>query len=315
MNAAAASSASSASSTPAARLSLAPVLFNWPAEAKRDFYLRIADEAAVDMVYLGEVVCSKRTAFLEPHMAEIVARLEAAGKQVVLSTLALIMSAAEMDEVRALAARPGVLVEANDVATLALLAGTPHVVGPFVNVYNEGTLGVLAANGAVRIALPAELPAPALAALAGHAGGVELEVQAFGRLPLAISARCYHARIRRLHKDGCRYVCGADDDGLDVDTLDGQPFLAVNGTQTLSHTVCNLLGELRILQAGGIGCFRLWPHRIDMVAVAALYRAVLDGQDDAAATAARLAELVDFAPFANGFIHGVEGALSVASTG
>lgn len=297
----------------AARLSLGPVLFNWPAEELRDFYYRIADEAAVDTVYLGEVVCSKRTPFFAPYVPGVTARLEAAGKQVVISSLALVMTDAEMEAVRDLTAEPGVLVEANDVSTIALLAGRPHVIGPFINTYNEGTLGYFAANGAVRVALPAELPAPALAALARHDSGVEIEVQAFGRLPLAMSARCYHARIHDLHKDGCRYVCGEDRDGLEVDTLDGQSFLAINGTQTMSHTVCSLLGELPELQDMGVGCFRLWPHDIDMVAVAALHRAVLDGEEDTEAAAARLAELAPFAPFANGFYHGKEGALSLAA--
>ena len=297
----------------AARLSLGPMLFNWPAEELRDFYFRIADEAALDTVYLGEVVCSKRAPFFAPYVPEVTARLEAAGKQVVISSLALIMTDAEMEAVRDLAAEPGVLVEANDVSTVALLAGRPHVIGPFINTYNEGTLDYFAANGALRVALPAELSGPALAELARNSGSVEIEVQAFGRLPLAISARCYHARIHDLHKDGCRYVCGEDRDGLNVDTIDGQSFLAVNGTQTMSHRMCSLLGELPQLHDMGIGCFRLWPHDIDMVSVAALHRAVLDGREDAEAAAARLGELAGFAPFANGFYHGREGALSLAA--
>ncbi len=296
----------------ASRLCLGPVLFHWPPEELRDFYFRIADEAAVDTVCLGEVVCSKRAAFFAPYLTDVMARLEAAGKQVVISSLALIMTDAEMQAVRDLAAAPGLLVEANDIATVALLKGRPHTVGPFVNVYNEGTLGYLAANGAVRISLPAELPADAVAVLAA-AGSAEIEVQAFGRLPLAISARCYHARIHGLHKDGCRTVCGEHRDGMDVDTIDGQPFLAVNGTQTLSHSVCSLLGELPALQRMGVGGFRLWPHSVDMVAVAALYRAVPDGRKDAAAGAAGLAGIVDFAPFANGFYHRREGAELIAA--
>ena len=211
---------------------------------------------------------------------------------------------------RALAAAPDLTIEANDISGAALLAGRPHVVGPFVNVYNEGTLDYLARNGAERVVLPCELPASALPALV--AGPAELEVQVFGRLPLALSARCYHARAHDLHKDGCRYVCEQDPDGMDLETLDGDGFLAVNGTQTLSYGVCSLLGELDALRDLGIGWFRLWPHSVDMVAVAEAFRAVLDGRDDVAAAGARLSELVAFAPFSNGFYHGQEGALLVA---
>lgn len=297
-----------------ARLSLGPVLFNWPAEELRDFYFRIADEAAVDIVYLGEVVCSKRAPFFTPYLPQVVKRLQQAGKEVVHSTLALIMNEGEMDAVRAVAAAPDLLVEANDISCASLLAGRPHVVGPFVNVYNEDTLRVLAGNGAVRVALPVEVPGRAMAGLARAADGVEIEVQVFGRLPLALSARCYHARIHNLHRDGCRYVCGADRNGMDVHTLDDEAFLTVNGTQVLSYTVCNLIREVVALRKAGVGCFRLWPHDLDMAAVAGAFRAVLDDREDAAAAEARLAAMVDFAPFSNGFHYGGVGAGYVTAT-
>jgi collagenase-like PrtC family protease len=296
-----------------AKLTLGPVLYNWPAEVKRDFYLRIADEAAVDIVYLGEVVCSKRSSFFEPYVPEVSERLARAGKEVVHSTLALIMNAREMETVRALALAPDLRVEANDISGAALLAGRPHVIGPFVNVYNEGTLEVLARNGATRVVLPCELPAESLAVLGRTVGGTELEVQVFGRLPLALSARCYHARAHDLHKDGCRYICEQDPDGMALETLDGDGFLAVNGTQTLSHSLCCLLRELAALQDLGMGCFRLWPQSVDMVAVAGIFRGVLDGRDDPAEAETRLGELVEIAPFSNGFYHGREGADLVAA--
>ena len=289
-----------------APLSLGPVFFNWPAAELRDFYFRVADEAAVDSVHLGEVVCAKRAPFFAPHLADAVERLRAAGKEVVLSTAALPADEREVAAARELAADGDLLVEANDLGIAGLLAGRAHVIGPFVNVYNEGTLAFLAARGAVRVCLPPELPAASLAALAGRPGP-ELEVIAFGRLPLAISARCFHARARGLHKDGCRFVCGDDPDGLTVRSLDDEPFLAVNGTQTLSFTCCNLAGELGALREMGVGRFRLSPQRTDMVAVAAVFRDILDGRLEAGAATARLRLLFPHAPFANGFFHGVEG--------
>ena len=45
------------------KLTLGPALFNWSPEKWRDFYFQIADEAPVDVVYVGEVVCSKRSPF------------------------------------------------------------------------------------------------------------------------------------------------------------------------------------------------------------------------------------------------------------
>lgn len=299
-----------------ATLSLGPLLFNWDAGEKRDFYFRIADEAALDTVYVGEVVCSKRSSFFDPYIPEVVERLGRGGKKVVHSTLALIMSEREMDAVRDLAGIADMLVEANDIATTALLAGRPHVVGPFVNVYNEGTLEYLAGQGASLVSLPWELSSRHLAALAGSAvaAGIELEVQVFGRVPLAISARCYHARAHGLHKDGCQYVCAEDRDGMDVETLDGESFLSVNGTQTLSHTLLNLIGELGELGEMGVNAFRLWPQDVDMVAVSGVFRDVLDGRLTADDGRRRLGELAGFAPFANGFYHGAEGVVLVPYT-
>ena len=69
-------------------LTLGPIAYHWPVEKKRDFYARIADEAPVGTVYLGEVICSKRAPFFERELPETIERLEQAGKRVVLCSLA-----------------------------------------------------------------------------------------------------------------------------------------------------------------------------------------------------------------------------------
>lgn len=292
------------------RLTLGPVLFNWKPEKLRDFYFRVADEADVDAVCVGEVVCSKRMPFFAPHLPEVIARLAAAGKEVVLSSLALIMNERELNDARDLAGTEGWLIEANDMSVAAMMDGRPFAVGPLVNVYNEGTLAYLESLGAIRVCLPAELPAPVIATLA-RTSNCEIEVQAFGRLPLAISARCYHARSRNLAKDGCQYVCAEDPDGMAVETLDDQAFLAVNGTQTMSYHYLDLLADLDGLRAAGVRSFRLWPQTADMVAVAALFRSALSGTVGHDEAARRLEDLCPDAEFANGYIHGREGHLFV----
>lgn len=290
-----------------AKLTLGPVLFNWQPEKWRDFYFKIADEADVDTVNIGEMVCSKRTPFFEPYMAEVAERLMAGGKEVVFSTLSLIMTKREMEGVRDLTGAEDFFVEANDISAASLLAGRPHAIGPMVNVYNEGTLAFLVRQGATRISLPGELPKESLKALAASTD-VELEVQVFGRLPLAISARCYHARSRGWSKDSCQYACGDDWDGMDLETIDGDPFLAVNGTQTMSYSCCNLGAELPELMDMGIRRFRISPHNTDMVAVSAVFRRLSNGEitpDEADET---LEQLMDGLPFSNGFYHGIEGS-------
>jgi O2-independent ubiquinone biosynthesis protein UbiV len=288
-------------------LTLGPLLFHWGADAWRDFYFRIADEADVGCVYLGEVVCEKRIGAVAKRFDAVRERLVAGGKEVVLSTLALIMSDDDLAAVKAMTGEADLLVEANDVAACALMAGRPHAIGPYVNIYNEGTLAAFAGRGATRVCLPPELPAESLEILAADAPA-ELEVQVFGRFPLALSARCYAARARGLAKENCGFVCREDGDGLAVDTLDGDLFLAANGLQTLSGACGNLIAELGSLRDIGLSRFRLSPQSADMVAIARIFRDVLDGRMEAEAADRRLAELVPDMPFANGFYHGAEGA-------
>ena len=289
-----------------AKLIMGPVLFNWKPEDWRDFYFRMADEADVDEVCVGEVVCSKRAPFFEPYIGEVIERLLAADKKVLISTLALIMNKREMKSVRELTEMEdaNILIEANDISASALLSGKPHAIGPLVNVYNEGTLAYLAAHGAQSVCLPVELDKQALAALAKDSPAA-LEVLVFGRLPLAISARCYHARAHDLHKDSCQFVCDKDPDGMEVDTLDDEPFLAVNGVQTMSHAYADLSASVADLLDMGIERFRLSPHsNVDMVKVTEAYRAVANGQSDGEETAAKLSALAGGAAFCNGYVNG-----------
>jgi len=290
------------------QLTLGPVLFNWAADAWRDFYFCIADEAPIATVYLGEAICSKRAPLFEPHLADVSERLTKAGKTVVFSTLSEVMSKLDRDLVESVCAADG-LVEANDGSALNYLRGRAHHVGPFVNAYNERALAVLARNGARNVCLPPEMPGTAIAALAGEAAKLDLalEVQVFGRVGLALSARCYHARAHGRTKDTCRFVCEEDPDGMALRTVENTPFLTVNGIQTLSHDYLNLVGALADLEAAGLRRFRLSPHSCDMVEVADVFRAVLDGRLEAAEAADRLAALKLGAPFSNGFYYGKPG--------
>ncbi|BAR99669.1 putative protease [Blastochloris viridis] len=292
------------------KLVLGPVLFNWPNDIWSDFYARVADEMPVERVYIGEVVCSKREPFREQAMGDAVERLQRGGKEVVVSSLALVTLPRERHKVFATAQDWPGLVEANDVTAVAALAGRPFAVGPLVNVYNEGTLKALAGFGAKTVCLPPELPLTSIAVIATAAAGlgVETELFAFGRVPLAVSARCYHARIHGLHKDSCQFVCAQDLDGLNVDTLDGEKFLSVNGIQTMSQTYADFLADIPALKAAGVDALRLSPHSCDMVAVAKLYRAVMDGAHDGAEAAEALKALIGNAPISNGFLHAVPGA-------
>jgi len=292
------------------KLSFGPLLFNWSPDKIRDFYFAVADEAPVDYVYLGEVVCAKRHKN-NGHLPEIIERLEKAGKRVILSGLILILDDRDMALMEdAAAMAPDYLIEANDLTLVSRLRGQDHAIGPYVNIYNETSLKYYETGGASRISLPPELPADSLKVLAA-AATADLEVQVFGRMPLAISARCYHARAHGLHKDGCQYICDQDPDGLTVDTMDGQPFLAINGLQTLSHRYGNLLAELPELAAMGIHNFRLSPHDVDMVKICSIFRDRLDGKLSLGEANKILEEELFALDFANGYYHNIAGLKQV----
>lgn len=295
------------------QLTLGPVLYHWSAERWRDFYYRIADEAPVETVVVGEVVCSKRSPFKQDHLPGVIERLEAAGKRVLPASLILVSLPRERRQSRELMQAEEMTVEVNDLTCLASLAGRPFAVGPFVNVYNEAAAAFLAARGASRICLPPELPLPAVATIAGALPAVAIEVFAFGKVPLAISARCYHARAHKLTKDNCRFVCELDPDGMPVKTLDGANFLSVNGVQTLSHGCASLLRDIPALREAGVASLRLSPQACDMVAVARLFRAVADGLLGPEEGERRLGELYPDVPLANGFLHAVPGHLHVGA--
>jgi collagenase-like PrtC family protease len=289
------------------QISLGPVLYNWPPEQWRDFYFRVADEAPIDVVSVGEIVCSKRSPFFAPYLPDVIERLENAGKQILLGSLILVSQRRERRQTDEQVKVSGMMVEVNDLTCLKSMDGRPHAIGPFVNVYNEASAAFHVQRGASRICLPPELPMKSIAVIASSLPQAVFEVFAFGRVPLAISARCYHARVHKLAKDNCRFVCEKDRDGLVVKTLDDQDFLTINGVQTLSYTCTNLLGDIDALKESAVRSLRLSPQDCDMVAVARIFRDVIDGRDDAENGSRRLAELYPNVPFSNGFLHGKPG--------
>ncbi|AYG63881.1 U32 family peptidase (plasmid) [Rhizobium jaguaris] len=289
-------------------LTLGPVPYLWEEERWRDFYFRIADEAPLDVVVLGETVCSKRLHFTEAAIGEVIERLEASGKLVQLSTLALVTLERELQYQKEVASSTSHMVEANDLSALHLLRGRPHAVGPLVNVYNASTAKFLAKNGATTICLPPELPATSVQVITRECRDIQYELFAFGRLPLAMSARCAHARSKGKIKDNCQFVCGQDPDGLVVSTLAKKPFLTLNGVQTMSFTCQAILPDRDQLAALGVNSLRLSPQTCDMVSVARLFRSLISGQIGGDEAAEALRRIYPDVPLSNGFHHQQAGA-------
>jgi O2-independent ubiquinone biosynthesis protein UbiV len=289
------------------KLSLGPILYFWPREQVIDFY-RQAANWPVDTIYLGEVVCSRRNAMKLEEWLQIAEELTAAGKEVVLSTLALMEAESELKRMRRIAENGRFLVEANDMAAVHTVAGkVPFVAGPHLNAYNHETLKLFHDLGAKRWVMPVELSQETLQAImAGLPEGMETEVFAFGRTPLAFSARCFIARAEGLPKDACQLRCMDYSDGLLLQSQDEKQFLAMNGIQTLSATATSLLAEVPQLQAMGVAQLRLSPQSRDMERVVQLFSEAINGKLNADEGVVQL-EKVAIGEISNGYWHGKAG--------
>jgi collagenase-like PrtC family protease len=299
--------------TPAMKLSIGPIQYFWPRRQVLDFYQEAADCSA-DIVYLGEVICSKRRQVTMKDWLAMGAELQQAGKQVILSSLTLLEAASETSSLRKLCQQQDFMVEANDISAVQLLseAGTTFTTGPNINIYNQHTLNLLAGKGMTRWVLPVELGLETLADLQSYRPeGVETEVFALGRLPLAYSARCYTARSHNLPKDDCQFKCIEYPDGRLLKTREDQAFLVLNGIQTqsaLTHEVLESIPQLREL---GVDVLRISPQAQHSFRIMEIFDAVLHGAEPEPLQR----ELLDLLPLGacNGYLHQQAGMIDTGA--
>ncbi|MBS4096544.1 MAG: U32 family peptidase [Sulfuricella sp.] len=290
------------------KLSLGPLLYYWEQETVFKFYEDVA-ASAVDIVYLGEAVCSRRHTVRTEDWFEIADNLAAAGKEVVISTQALLESESDLKTLRRITENAKFRVEANDMGAVNLLskAKIPFVAGPHLNTYNVATLELLADLGASRWVMPVEMSRDALAhLLKGKPAGMETEIFSYGRLPLAFSARCFTARHYNLPKDDCQFRCMDYPDGLRLTTREGQDFLVLNGIQTMSAGVYNLINELPAMRDMGVDIVRISPQAFHTTRIVKLFRDCLEGQIPAATALQQMQKLMP-SEAVDGYWHGKPG--------
>jgi len=255
------------------KLSIGPIQYFWERQQVLDFYRQAANSPA-EIIYLGEVICSKRRLLNLRDWIAIGEELRQDGKEVILSSLTLLEAASETGALKTLCNNEDFMVEANDISAVQLLsaAGKDFVTGPSVNIYNQRSLQLLADKGLKRWVLPVELGLETLADMqAARPVGVETEVFTLGRLPLAYSARCYTARSHNLPKDNCQFKCLDYPDGRMLKTREDQEFLILNGTQTQSALTHQVLEEIPELAALGVDVLRISPQANDTMEIIEIF--------------------------------------------
>ncbi|MFQ0991047.1 U32 family peptidase [Gilliamella apicola] len=267
------------------KYALGPVLYYWPKTETEAFY-HAAKESEADIIYMGETVCTKRREMKVPNWLELAKEIAKSGKQIVLSTLALLEAPSELNDLRQLVNNGDFLVEANDLAAINIAQENklPFVAGPAINCYNALTLKLLQKQGMVRWCMPVELSRDWLSNVLTQFESLkieknfEVEVFSYGYLPLAYSARCFTARSEDRPKDKCETCCIKYPVGREVFSQERQKVFVLNGIQTQSGYCYNLGNNLKEMK-GLVDIVRISPLGLETLDIVKQFKANEDGSN------------------------------------
>ncbi|MUI52783.1 U32 family peptidase [Aliivibrio fischeri] len=286
------------------KYALGPLLYFWSKENVESFYQQATNSEA-DIIYLGESVCSKRREMKPKDWFAIAKDISDSGKQVVLSTMALLEAPSEVNVMKKYIDNGDFIIEANDVSAIQLASESkvPFVVGPAVNCYNAQTLNLFLKQGMTRWCMPVELSREWLQNVLtqcdelGIRNKFETEVFSYGYLPLAYSARCFTARAENKPKDECETCCIKYPTGITVNSQEGQEVFTLNGIQTQSGYCYNLINDLPSMN-NLVDVVRLSPLSVETFDEVSKFKANETGSEKFALKDAR---------HCNGYWHNIAG--------
>lgn len=260
------------------KYALGSVLYFWPKATMEDFYHQTKSSDA-DIIYLGESVCSKRRELRFKDYLAIAKELSQTGKQIVLSTMALLEAPSELNELKRYCDNGEFLVEANDMGAIQHLSqhSLPFVAGPALNIYNHQTIKLLHKQGMIRWCVPVEMPRDKLSVIAKHCeeigvrDKIDIEVLAYGHLPLAYSARCFTARSEDRPKDDCQLCCIKYPQGRLTKSQESEDLFVLNGIQTMSGSCYNLSKEQPQME-GLVDVVRISPESDEVFEVISQFK-------------------------------------------
>lgn len=267
------------------KYALGPVLYYWPKIETEAFY-QAAKQSDADIIYMGETVCTKRREMKVSNWIDLAKEVAKSGKQVVLSTLALLEASSELNEMRQLINNGDFLIEANDLSAINVAQENklPFVVGPAINCYNALTLKLLQKQGMIRWCMPVELSRDWLFNVLKQFDDLqiernfEVEVFSYGYLPLAYSARCFTARSEDKPKDKCETCCIKYPVGREVFSQEQQKVFVLNGIQTQSGYCYNLGNNLKEMN-GLVDIVRISPLGQETLDIVKAFKANENGQE------------------------------------
>lgn len=284
------------------KLSLGNVLFFWPKDTLLDFYQH-AKTSIADTIYIGESVCSKRRELNLNQWLELGHDLSQCGKQVVLSSLALLEAKSELAVLKKVCDNGDFLVETNDFGAVELLSSKniPFVAGAALNVYNQHDLNYLYKKGMQRWVAPVELSKDWLMKTVEGCQELnihkkfEIEVFGYGHLPLAYAARCFTARSEDRPKDQCNLCCINYPQGRDINSQEDETLFVMNGIQTLSGKAQNLINDLPHMQ-DLVDVVRINPNSVESLTWLTLFKQNMQGNAP-----------LSTAGYCNGYWHKISG--------